>query len=137
MSDWILIPKNYQPDTLDSRKESGLEYIKMVPLSALESANAEIAALKKQITDGWSKDCEIAHTALESENAKLAAQVADFLAALQDANEFTSSILENMEYYFDNRCCPTADEVNICAIADSQIRYVLAKHTKLKGGENE
>lgn len=42
----------------------------------LESANAEITALKKQIKDGWSKDCEIAHTALELENKKLTEEIA-------------------------------------------------------------
>lgn len=26
---WKMIPKTYQPDTADSRKESGLEYVKM------------------------------------------------------------------------------------------------------------
>ena len=50
--------------------------------------------------------------------------------ALESANEFTSSILEDMEHYFDNKCCPTADEVNQCAIADSGIRLALEAYNK-------
>lgn len=58
--------------------------------------------------------------------ASLHAALLKCVEALEETNEFTSSILEDMEHYFENKCCPTAEEVNQCAIADSQIRYALA-----------
>jgi len=61
--------------------------------------------------------------AAELANKKISGLI-DFLYEL---NEFTSSHLEDMEYYFDNKCCPTKDEVNQVAIADSQLRLFLGK----------
>ena len=58
--------------------------------------------------------------------APLHAALLKCVEALEETNEFTSSILEDMEHYFENKCCPTAEEVNQCAIADSQIRYTIA-----------
>ena len=58
--------------------------------------------------------------------APLHASLVKCVEALEETNEFTASILEDMEHYFEDKCCPTAEEVNQCAIADSQIRYALA-----------
>lgn len=65
----------------------------------------------------------------------LAPLVIELAEALIEANEFTSSILEDMEHYFENKCCPTADEVNQAAIADSMIRLARGKlEAYLNGG---
>lgn len=53
---------------------------------------------------------------------------------LKELNDFTSSILEDMEHYFDNKCCPTVDEVNQCAIADSKLRLIIGKYRKFLEG---
>lgn len=58
---------------------------------------------------------------------------AELKNALYDLIEHTSSNLENMQHYFENKCCPTMDEVNQCAIADSQARLVYAKFSKQEG----
>lgn len=55
--------------------------------------------------------------------------------ALIEANEGTSSALEDMQHYFENKCCPTADEVNQIAINDSNIRLAIGKWKKWKGNE--
>lgn len=47
--------------------------------------------------------------------------------ALEEAGNFTACQLDNMEHYFDNKCIPTMEEVNQCAIADSYIRLAIAK----------
>jgi len=52
------------------------------------------------------------------------------VGALEDANEFTTTHLEDMEHYFDDKCIPTAHEVNQCAMADSAIRLALGKWRK-------
>jgi hypothetical protein len=46
--------------------------------------------------------------------------------ALENAVEHTSSNLEDMVHYFDNKCVPTVDEVNQVAIADSELRMTIA-----------
>lgn len=61
--------------------------------------------------------------AAEDANKKIEPLI-DFLCEL---NEFTSSLLEDMEHYFDNKCVPTKDEVNQVAIADSQLRLFLGR----------
>lgn len=53
--------------------------------------------------------------------------------AMEELNEFTSSIVEDMEHYFENKCVPTADEVNQCAIADSKLRYAVGKAAEILG----
>ena len=59
---------------------------------------------------------------------------------LIELNEFTSSVLEDMEHYFDNKCVPTIDEVNQCAIADSLLRVTIGQTNtrlqKLREGKN-
>ena len=62
--------------------------------------------------------------------APLHAALLKCVEALEETNEFTASILEDMEHYFENKCCPTAEEVNQCAIADSGIRYAIAQLRK-------
>ena len=61
------------------------------------------------------------------------------LEALQNANEHTACVLEDMQHYFENQCIPTADEVNQCAICDSEIRVAIAaseaRIAKLGDGE--
>lgn len=58
---------------------------------------------------------------------------------LNELNEFTSSVLEDMEHYFDNKCVPTLDEVNQCVIADSLLRVCIGQTTtrlqKLRDGK--
>lgn len=49
------------------------------------------------------------------------------LSALHEAVEHTSSNLEDMEHYFDNKCCPTMDELNQVVIADSKLRMAIAQ----------
>lgn len=70
---------------------------------------------------------------MQAESEGLRTQLAKLTDALENANELTSSVLEDLEHYFDNKCCPTADEVNQAAIADSQIRLALAELSKARG----
>lgn len=49
--EWILIPDIYQPDSSDSRKDSGLHYVKYFPASVYEEALAELAAARKELRD--------------------------------------------------------------------------------------
>lgn len=51
-------------------------------------------------------------------------------AALVDAVEHTSTHLEDMEHYFDNKCVPTVNEVNQCASADSRLRLAIGQTTE-------
>lgn len=53
------------------------------------------------------------------------------LDCIEELSDFTSCHLENIQHYFENKCIPTAEEVNQCAIADSEIRYALAKCAKI------
>ena len=78
---------------------------------------------------------ETTATAFCAGHDSLAPLVIELAEALIEANEFTSSILEDMEHYFENKCCPTADEVNQAAIADSMIRLARGKlEAYLNGG---
>lgn len=49
------------------------------------------------------------------------------LSALHEAVEHTSSNLEDMEHYFDNKCCPTMDELNQVVIANSNLRMAIGQ----------
>lgn len=66
-----------------------------------------------------------AYEDLKKENEKLK-------DALSDAVDYTSSHLEDMQHYFENKCISTSDEVNQCAIIDSQLRIILNKYLKFK-----
>ncbi len=55
--------------------------------------------------------------------------------AFYELIEGSSSALEDMQHYFENKCCPTMDEVNQLAIADSQARIAIAAFDK--GGADE
>jgi hypothetical protein len=69
----------------------------------------------------------------------MADRIEELEGALTEAIEHTSSNLEDMEHYFENKCCPTVDEVNQVSVADSHLRLALQKPTALdamlKGAE--
>lgn len=72
---------------------------------------------------------EIIHV-IENEPTDIARLVKALKLAIEqieDAVEHTSSNLEDMQYYFENKCVPTVDEVTQCAIADSKLRYAIGK----------
>lgn len=54
---------------------------------------------------------------------------------IDETREGTSSCLENLQHYFENKCCPTADEVNQFSIVDSTLALETTKWKALKGEE--
>lgn len=53
---------------------------------------------------------------------------------LTELKEFTASILEDMNHYYDNKCIPTLDEVNQCIIAYNQTEKTIEQIQKMRGG---
>jgi predicted dinucleotide-utilizing enzyme len=72
-----------------------------------------------------------------SECESLQAKLEIATEALYESIEAMSSSLEDMNHYFENKCIPTAQEINQLAIADSKARYAYAKIVldKIGGGE--
>lgn len=67
-----------------------------------------------------------------AEYEKILSELEDFLI---EHNEFTASFLEDIEHYHDNKCCPTSNEVNQVATADSMLRLVIVKLKEFRGSE--
>jgi hypothetical protein len=65
---------------------------------------------------------------------KLAQIVLVLSEELQELSEHTSTHLEDMGHYFDNKCCPTVEEVNACAAADNSVRIALEKANAIARG---
>lgn len=82
----------------------------------------------------WEGYCA-AHSDMEKTHVPLS-EVNKLVEALEEQNEFTCSILDNMQHYFDNKCCPTMDEINQCVISDSNLRMVIGNF-KTKYGEKK
>ncbi len=74
----------------------------------------------------YQSDAEF-HIHAANHASQMARALAVLTEALEELNEHTSSHLEDMTHYFENRCIPTVDEVNMCANADSTVRYAPAK----------
>ena len=71
---------------------------------------------------------------IELKDAKIAAykQALDLaVTQLAELKEFTASILEDMNHYYDNKCIPTLDEVNQCIIAYNQVEKSLKQINQL------
>lgn len=79
------------------------------------------------ITHHFACDCR------EKKFIELEAKLKVAVEALEDANDFSSSVLEDLQHYFENKCIPTVDEVNQASITDSQLRYAIAKLKIIKG----
>lgn len=48
--------------------------------------------------------------------------------ALEDALETLNNQTENMQHYFDNKCVPTVDEVNQCALNEASLRIAIGRY---------
>lgn len=66
-----------------------------------------------------------------SENPTMIPAVAELVLDLEDCLDDVACTLDNMQHYFENKCCPTSDEVNQCSFADSKLRYAIAKIKRL------
>jgi hypothetical protein len=73
------------------------------------------------------------HSQLQSQLAARDALIGKIADALDELVEHTSTHLEDMQHYFDNKCCPTVDEVNACAVADSNLRLLIGQIAKARG----
>lgn len=126
---WIVprkVHKDYEHNVADVADE--VEYI-AAAMNYAPNLVLEIEKLKAELKQHSELNRKLAnHNADKTELiTKLTRQRDEYLAALQEANEFTSSVLEDLEHYYDNKCIPTADEVNQASIADSRLRYVIGK----------
>lgn len=105
------------PDTLaklrDNLAESGSQNGPYMPYDSNSFRN------------GFNCGAEAMRTYMQAEMDKL-------VEALEGLGEFTATHLDDMEHYFDNRCVPTVDEVNACAVADSEVRLAIASYRAWK-----
>lgn len=65
---WIMLPKNYEPDTVDSRRESGQEYVKYYSAAAYEQLLCAARKMYQSIEAHFTTtgcDCTVCKTAKE------------------------------------------------------------------------
>lgn len=106
-------------DPKPQAREMTLERARYIPCKGCPTVECTcFTDLEQDLLDKVSKKID-----MQSEYAQ---KVQGLVDALEDAIEALSSNLEQMQHYFENQCCPTVDEVNQLANADSRARIALA-----------
>lgn len=73
----------------------------------------------------------------KSDYDKLKAENEALRKALEEAREGVSAHLDNLQHYFENKCIPTAEEVNQFSNVDSQLALALLKFKKMEAGNGK
>lgn len=93
----------------------------------VESLKNKVAVLSYRPQNELMKERDSLKAQLQAKDAVIEIAVNE----LVELKEFTASILEDMNHYYDNKCIPTLDEVNQCVIAYNQTEKTIEQIQKM------